>query len=174
MRHPPRLPTPLYLFFHGRHREQGSHSAALYPLMTASHSWVPRSAGQTLSPWVTSAPTGSHNLSVALGTSLGLFRGLPSPSSSSLETAKALNIEAYKSPDRASGHWLEEGMVGDGVHVQKSPQGGECVGSEQGRCWALLCTLGICLLHSVPPSGPFSQSWVFSSSAYVLVSEPLR
>lgn len=32
----------------------------------------------------------------------------------SLETAKALNIEAHKEPDGASGHWLGQGEVGDG------------------------------------------------------------
>lgn len=108
---------------------------------------------------------------MAQGTSLGLFQGLPSPSSSSLETAKALNIEAYKSPDRASGHWLKEGMVEDGAHFHKSHQGGDLWnGKERHRMLGpALYTGEICprdtLLRS---SEPFSQSSLFSLPGYVL------
>lgn len=113
---------------------------------------------------------------MALGTSLGLFQGLPSPSSSSLETAKALNIEAYKSPDRASGHWLKEGMVEDGAHFHKSHQGGDLWnGKERHRMLGPALYTGesvhvtLCSgLRSHSPSPHYSASQVM-----FLTSEPL-
>lgn len=60
---------------------------------TVSHPWVPGSPRQGLSLMVTGDPLAPTP--VALGTGPGLFQGLPwSSPFHSLETAKALNIEA--------------------------------------------------------------------------------